>query len=70
MYRQSLYYIMETRKEWYEVFRINEDESTETIADFDTYDEARDFVWSYQETCFIDKWEMGKDNTPQIIYNQ
>jgi len=74
MYRQSLYYIMETRKEWYEVFRIKEDESTETIADFDTHDEAIDFVWSrdlkYKETCFIDKWEMGKDNTPQIIYNQ
>lgn len=65
---------METREEWYEVFRVKEDESTETIADFDTYNEARDFVWSRQfkakETCFIDKWKMGEDNTPQIIYNQ
>jgi hypothetical protein len=61
---------MKYRKEWYEVFRIKDDESTETIADFNTYDEARDFVWSNQETCFIDKWKMGEDNTPQIIYNQ
>jgi len=64
---------MKYRKEWYEVFRIKDDESTETIADFDTRDEARDFVWGrylkYKETCFIDKWEIGEDNIPQIIYN-
>jgi len=65
---------MRNRKEWYEVFRVKEDESTETIADFDTYDEAIDFVWNHhfksKETYCIDKWKMGEDNTPQIIYNQ
>jgi hypothetical protein len=65
---------MENRKEWYEVYRVKRDRSTETIADFDTHDQAKDFVWGrslkYKETCFIDNWEMGEENTPQIIYNQ
>ena len=32
---------------WYEVFRIDEEDGTETIANFDTEKQAKDFMYDY-----------------------
>jgi hypothetical protein len=55
---------------WYEVFEIQEDQSTRTIFDCDTIEEAKNFVLQNDnKQLSIDAWEMidgipKKSNTP------
>jgi hypothetical protein len=53
---------------WYEVFRINEEEGTETIASFDTKKQALDFIYDYsmrypEVELYYDEWQSNADGT-------
>mgnify|MGYP006921390583 CR=1 FL=1 len=52
---------------WFEVFIRHEDDSTETIAKFETRAEAQAFIESYKQDfdseLFIDEWTI-RDGSP------
>jgi len=53
---------------WYEVFRINEEVGTETIASFDTKKQALDFIYDYsmrypEVELYYDEWQSNADGT-------
>ena len=55
---------------WYEVY-ISDEEGTRTLADFNSLEYAKKFIWEYnlktgREDLFIDKWAMI-NNTPTKI---
>jgi hypothetical protein len=53
---------------WYEVFRIDEEDGTETIANFDTEKQAKDFMYDYSMRypdieLGYDEWQSNADGT-------
>ena len=53
---------------WYEVFRHDEEEGTETIASFDTDKQAKDFMYDYsmrypEVELFYDEWRSNADGS-------
>lgn len=53
---------------WYEVFRYDEEGSTQTIADFDTEKQAKDFMYDYSMRypdieLNYDEWQSNADGS-------
>jgi hypothetical protein len=53
---------------WYEVFRIDEEDGTETIANFDTEKQAKDFMYDYSMRypdieLGYDEWQSNANGT-------
>lgn len=53
---------------WFEVFRSDEEEGTETIAQFDTKKQALDFIYDYsmrypEVELFYDEWRSNADGS-------
>jgi hypothetical protein len=53
---------------WYEVFRYDEEEGTETIANFDTEKQALDFMYEYstkypEVELNYDEWQCNADGS-------
>ena len=53
---------------WYEVYRYDEEEGTETIASFDTEKQAKDFMYDYsmrypEVELFCDEWKSNADGS-------
>jgi hypothetical protein len=60
---------------WFEVYRSDEEEGTETIATFDTEKQALDFMWErslkYPEIELgYDEWQSSADGTGRQIYKK
>ena len=54
------------KESWYEVYRDDENYGTETIASFDTKEEAIDFIWNYsiknpEVKIGYDEWQTSSD---------
>jgi hypothetical protein len=53
---------------WYEVFRHDDEEGTETIANFDTEKQAKDFMYDYsmrypEVELYYDEWQSNADGS-------
>lgn len=60
---------------WFEVFRYDEEEGTETIAEFDTEKQALHFMWEYslkypETELGYDEWASDIDGTNKKILKQ
>lgn len=53
---------------WFEVFRSDEEESTHTLASFDTEKQAKDFIYDYsmrypEVELYCDEWKSNADGS-------
>jgi hypothetical protein len=60
---------------WFEVYRSDEEEGTETIATFDTEKQALDFMYDYsmrypEVELDYDEWQSSADGTGRQIYKK
>jgi hypothetical protein len=60
---------------WFEVYRSDEEEGTETIATFDTKKQALDFMYDYsmrypEVELDYDEWQSSADGTGRQIYKK